>query len=203
MRVSQDSYWESAYDNGKFRHWESGYASPELIALVAAEVLPKNARVLDVGCGGGIDAVFMAQHGFEVIGVDISAAALRIAEKRAEQAHAKVDWRRGNVLELPVDDESVDFVTDRGLFHLIQDTDRPRYASELFRILKNMGRVLIRGASAELSPDRFNPVTEEAIDKYFSTSKFKRGPVLPIALFSVEGALEAEIVLLQKHGSKI
>ncbi len=202
MNVSQNSYWESAYENGEFKHWESGYPSPELIGLVVAEVLPKHARVLDVGCGGGIDAVFMAQSGFKVIGVDISAAALRIAEKRSEQAHVKVDWRRGNVLELPIDNESVDFVTDRGLFHLIEDVDRPRYASELFRVLKNKGRVLIRGASAESAPDRFNPVTEEAIDKYFSASKFRRGPVLPIALFSVEGALDAEIVLLQKHGSK-
>lgn len=113
-----------------------------------------------------------------------------------------MNWRRGNVLELPIDNESVDFVTDRGLFHLIEDVDRPRYSSELFRVLKNKGRALIRGASAESAPDRFNPVTEEAIDKYFSASKFRRGPVLPIALFSVEGALDAEIVLLQKHGSK-
>ena len=200
--MSQGSYWESAYENGEFRHWESGYASPELIALVAAEVLPKHTRVLDMGCGGGIDAVFMARCGFKVKGVDISAAALRIAEKRAEQAHVKVDWRRGNVLELPIDDGSVDFVTDRGLFHLIEDPDRPKYASELFRVLNNGGRAMIRGASAQSAPDRFNPITEEAIDKYFSASRFKRGPVLPIALFSVEGALDAKIVLLQKQGSK-
>ena len=200
--MSQGSYWESAYKNGEYKHWESGYASPELIALVAADVLPKHTRVLDVGCGGGIDSVFLAQCGFKVIGVDISAAALRIAEKRAEQAHVKVDWRRGNVLELSIDDGSVDFVTDRGLFHLIDDADRSRYASELFRVLKNGGRVMVRGASAESASNRFNPITEEAIDKYFSASRFKRGPVLPIALFSVEGALDAKIVMLQKQASK-
>ena len=200
--MSQKSYWESAYENGDFKHWESGYPCPELVVLVAAEVLPRHGSVLDVGCGGGIDAVFMAQCGFKVIGVDQSAAALRIAEKRAEQAHVKVDWRRGNVLELLIEDESIDFVTDRGLFHLIEDADRPKYSSELFRVLKNGGRAMIRGASAQIAPDRFNPITEEAIDKYFSASKYKRGPVLPIALFSVEGALDAKIVMLQKQGSK-
>jgi ubiquinone/menaquinone biosynthesis C-methylase UbiE len=202
MNVSQDSYWKSAYESGEFKHWESGYPSPELVALVAADMIRKNTRVLDVGCGGGIDAVFMAQLGFKVIGVDISATALKIAEKRAEQVHVKVDWRRGSVLELPIDDGSVDFVTDRGLFHLIEDADRSIYSSELLRVLKNKGRALIRGASAQSAPDRFNAVTEEAIDKYFSVSKFKRGPVLPIALFSVEGALDAKIVMLQKQGSK-
>lgn len=144
----------------------------------------------------------MAQCGFKVIGVDISAAALRIAEKRAEEAHVKVEWRRGNVLKLPIDDESIDFVTDRGLFHLIEDADRPRYASELFRVLKNRGCVLIRGASAESAPDRFNPINEEALERFFSAFKFKRGPVLPIPLFSVEGALDARIVMLKKTGPK-
>ena len=41
--------------------------------------------VLDVGCGGGTDAIFMAQSGFRVIGIDISASVLRIAEKRAKK----------------------------------------------------------------------------------------------------------------------
>ena len=63
-----------------------------------------------------------------------------------------------------------------------------------------MGRALIRGASGESPHDQFNPVTEEAIDKYFAHSKFKRGPVLPIPLFSVEGSMDARIVMLQKIG---
>ena len=198
--MSDNDYWENAYENGEYKHWEFSYPSPELIALAAANVPRRNARVLDVGSGGGTDAIFMAQCGFKVTGVDISAAALKIAEKRAEKAHVKVDWLRGNVLELPIEDASIDFITDRGLFHLIEDHDRPRYASELFRVLKNRGRALIRGASGESPHDQFNPVTEEAIDRYFSNSKFKRGPVLPIPLFSVEGSMDARIVMLQKTG---
>ncbi len=198
--MSDNDYWENAYESEEHEHWEFSYPSPELVALAAARVPRRNSRVLDVGCGGGTDAIFMAQCGFRVTGVDISAAALRIAEKRAEEALVEVDWRRGNVLELPIDDESIDFVTDRGLFHLIEDHDRPKYASELFRVLKNRGRALIRGASRESAQDRFNPITEEAIDRHFSASKFKRGPVLPIPLFSVEGFMDARIVMLQKTG---
>ncbi len=160
-------------------------------------MLGRNARVLDVGCGGGIDAIFMAQCGYRVIGVDVSAAALRIAENRAKKAHVKVDWCKGNVLELPIDDESIDFVTDRGLFHLIENCDRTKYASEFFRVLKGKGKALVRGASSELT-ERFSPVTEEAFEKYFPVSKFKRGPVLPIPLFSVAGLIDAKIVMLQK-----
>jgi ubiquinone/menaquinone biosynthesis C-methylase UbiE len=198
--MSDDDYWESAYESGEYKHWEFSYPSPELIALAAANIPLRNARVLDVGSGGGTDAIFMAQCGFRVTGVDISAAALKIAEKRAEKGHVEVDWLRRNVLELPIEDASIDFITDRGLFHLIEDHERPRYASEFFRVLKNRGRALIRGASGESPHDQFNPVTEGAIDRYFSNSKFKRGPVLPIPFFSVEGSMDARIVMLQKRG---
>jgi 2-polyprenyl-3-methyl-5-hydroxy-6-metoxy-1,4-benzoquinol methylase len=118
--MSHNDYWENAYESEEYKHWEFSYPSPELVALAAARVPRRNARVLDVGCGAGTDAIFMAQCGFTVIGIDISAAALRIAEKRAEESIVEVDWRRGNVLELPIDDESIDFVTDRGLFQLIK-----------------------------------------------------------------------------------
>src|SRR5208283_2871130 len=134
--MSDNDYWENAYESGEYKHWEFSYPSPELVALAAANVPRRNARVLDVGSGGGTDAIFMAQQGFRVTGVDISSAALKIAEKRAEKAHVKVDWLKGNVLNLPIGKETIDFITDRGLFHLIENPDRPRYASELFRVLK-------------------------------------------------------------------
>lgn len=83
--MSDSDYWENAYEIGEYKHWEFSYPSPELIALVAVNVPRKNARVLDVGSGGGTDTIFMAQCGFRVTGVDISARALKIAEKRAKK----------------------------------------------------------------------------------------------------------------------
>jgi len=203
--MSDEDYWEDAYESGEYKHWEYEYPSPELVALAAANVPRRNARVLDIGSGGGTDAIFMAQRGFRVTGVDISAAALRIAKKRAEKARVEVDWLRGSVLELPVDGETIDFITDRGLFHLIEDYERARYALEVFRVLKSGGYTLIRGASKEAvdaGHDQFNPITQEAIDKYFPNSKFERGSVLPIPLLSVEGSMDAKIVMLQKKGKK-
>ena len=191
--------WESLYESGDFGHWEPIYPSPELAALVAAGSIRRNARILDVGCGGGLDAIFLAKCGFKVIGLDSSHNALNVAKKRADRARVKVDWCSGSVFELPVESVSIDFVTDRGLFHVIEDVDRSKYASELFRVLKLRGLVLIRGASVESSAkNRFNPVTEEAIDWYFPKVRFKRGPVLPIPLFSPAGAMDSRIVILRK-----
>jgi ubiquinone/menaquinone biosynthesis C-methylase UbiE len=201
--MPEDHRWDLAYQSGEFKHWESDYPSPELAALVAAGVVPKRARILDVGSGGGKDAIFMAQCGFRVVGVDISAAALKIAGKRAEDAHVEVDWRRGSALDLPVEDCSVDLVTDRGLFHHLDEGERTRYAAELFRVLKVRGRALIRGANEVSAPDRFNPITEEAIRKHFPSSRFKKGPVLPMPLYSIVGAMESSIVMLQKSANSL
>ncbi len=52
-----DNYWETAYKSGEYKHWEFKYPSPELTALVAADAIPKNSKILDVGSGGGLDPV--------------------------------------------------------------------------------------------------------------------------------------------------
>ena len=194
-----DAYdWDLAYKNRDFEHWELNCPAPELSALVAAGFFGKRARILDVGCGGGLDSIFLAENGFNVIGVDISSAALKISKKRAAKAHVKVDWRLGSVLELPVEDETIDFVTDRGLFHLVEDRDRPKYSSEVHRVLRLHGRVVLRGASKESAfKDRFNPVTKEAMEKFFS-SKFEIGPVVAFPMFSIVGVMEGKIVVLEK-----
>ena len=197
--MSERETWDSLYDTGNFGHWEPIYPSPELAALIAARVLKKNYKILDAGCGGGLDAIFLAKCGFKVVGVDFSKSALRIAERRSNEAHVEIDWRLGSAFNLPIENETIDFVTDRGLFHVIKDLDRPKYSSELFRVLKFHGLVCIRGASKESSAqNRFNPITEEAIDRYFPKPKFERGPILPIPLFSSAGSMDARIVILKK-----
>ncbi len=197
--MSEVDYWESAYRNGDFKHWEFNYPSPELAGVVATGILEPSGKVLDVGCGGGLDAIFLAKCGFQVIGVDLCAAALKIARKRAAQARVHVAWWRANGFELPIEGASIDFINDRGVFHIIEGRDRAKYASELYRVLKIGGKILIRGSSDK---ERFYPVTERAIDKYFSSTRFQRGPVLPIPLLSVVGAMEARIAVLTKKGRK-
>jgi ubiquinone/menaquinone biosynthesis C-methylase UbiE len=192
--------WESAYRSGVFKHWESDHPSPELVALVAAGLLEASGKVLDVGCGGGLDAIFLAKCGFKVVGIDISATALNIARKRARRAYVSVSWREGNILEMPIADGSTDFINDRGVFHIVEEVDRPQYGAELFRVLKPGGIILIRGAS-EPREEQFNPVTAKAIDKHFPPSRFSRGPVLPLPLMSVAGVMRAKIAVLRKVSS--
>ena len=192
-------FWDSTYQDGEYlNHWDYAYPSQELVALVAAQVPKDGAVCLDVGCGAGRDAVFLAQCGFQVIGVDISDKALVIAEKRAAEAGVNVDWRCGSFLDLPLEDHSVDFINDRGALHLVVEPDRPRFASELRRVLKPGGIMLVRGASEANVEEHFTPITVQAVDRHFSSSTFSRGPVAPITLVSDGGNLPANIVVLRK-----
>lgn len=197
---SVEEFWEQAYASGEFRnHWDYSYPSQELVTFMACNLLPAGETVLDVGCGAGREAIFLAQCGFRPIGVDLSPTALQIAKERASAAGVEVDWRHGNVLELPVEDQSVVFVNDRGCFHKISDEDRPQYAAQIARVLKPGGYLLLRGCRKLDGEVHFHLVNEESIDRYFSDA-FTRGPVVPIQMISDAGGtgLPANLAVLRR-----
>lgn len=94
----------------------------------------------------------------------------------------------------------MDFVNDRGLFHLLDEPERALYSAELFRVLKPGGRILITGAGGEPAKGRFNPVSEKAVDRFFAPPGFKRGPVLAVPLCSAAGVMEGRVAVVQKTG---
>jgi SAM-dependent methyltransferase len=90
----------------------------EIVTGLLERVLEGNS-VLNLCCGSGMDAEFLARSGAEVVGVDISIGALRGAKERAERYGVKYDLVVGDAERLPVQDKSFDiaFVHD-GLHHL-------------------------------------------------------------------------------------
>src|SRR5512142_1709655 len=75
---------------GHFRApWDIG-PREELVTLVETGRIPPG-RAIDLGCGAGANAIFLAQHGFDVTGIDFAPAALELARKRARQAGARVN----------------------------------------------------------------------------------------------------------------
>ena len=99
-------FWEAAYrDTGAPSAF--GQPSEEIQALLPR--LPAGARVLDLGCGDGRNALLLLEHGYDVTAVDVSAAAI---EKLAAQAREP-----GQRLHTAVED--VRELTLRGPFHLV------------------------------------------------------------------------------------
>jgi ubiquinone/menaquinone biosynthesis C-methylase UbiE len=201
MTDSSDAQiWEKTYKSGDYLSlWDYEYPSQELVAAVALQWPKPDGTALDIGCGAGREAIFLAKCGFRVIAVDISTKALDIARRRASDAGVEVDWRQGSFFELPIEDEAVDFINDRGALHLVPEADRPRFAGEVNRVLKSGGSVFLRGAGLDAAEETFTPITAESIDTHFPSATFSRGPVLPITLVSDGGTLDARIVVLQKR----
>jgi SAM-dependent methyltransferase len=86
-------FWEDFYGSGR-RPW-SGRPNALLVDELTQRPLTPG-TVLDLGCGSGADAVWFAEAGWRVVGVDISAAALTLAESAARDAGVadRITWSR-------------------------------------------------------------------------------------------------------------
>ena len=102
-------------------------------------------RVVDVGCGAGIDSLVAAKKvGTEgrVIGVDMTPSMLEKARRAAEEAGLEsVEFREGYAEALPVDDGWADVVISNGVLNLMPDKDAA--LEEMSRVLKPRGRLQI------------------------------------------------------------
>ncbi len=193
------SFWDLAYDSGDhLKHWESPHPALELAAIIAAGLIPPDVRVLDVGCGAGSEAIYLARNGFQVIGVDSSTRAIDLARERAKSAGVEVVFRSADAICLPLDDQSIGFASDRGCFHVIDDDLRPDYARELLRVLKPGASFLLRGARDDCDEEGVFAVDAETIDRYFGRLGFTHGPIVAIDLVAESGSLPSNMVLLKR-----
>jgi 2-polyprenyl-3-methyl-5-hydroxy-6-metoxy-1,4-benzoquinol methylase len=87
--------WEERLSDG--RHAETT-GRPNRVLVAAVEGLPPG-RALDLACGAGRNAVWLAEQGWSVTGVDFSAVGLAAARRLAREHGAEVQWIEADVLE--------------------------------------------------------------------------------------------------------
>jgi SAM-dependent methyltransferase len=105
--AAQAAEWDARYSECGGVRW-SGRPNGRLLAEVAS-LTP--GRALDVGCGEGADAIWLARRGWTVTAIDISDVAVVRAREAAELAGAAVDWVRGDALQTPFPAGSFDLVS--------------------------------------------------------------------------------------------
>ncbi len=151
--------WDKAYQGGGKPGWDTGRPSSELKKLVEEGVL-KPGRVVDLGCGAGTNAIYLAGKGFEVTGIDVAPSGLNQAQERAEKAGVKVRWLLANVLA-PPELEPFDLVFDRGCYHHLRRIDPAGYVETLRRYTRPGSRVLILAGNANENPHWGPPRVKE------------------------------------------
>jgi 2-polyprenyl-3-methyl-5-hydroxy-6-metoxy-1,4-benzoquinol methylase len=139
---------------------------PDLDRALAKHQLSKGAA-LDLGTGPGTQAFVLAQRGFRVTATDISADAIALAQKEAERRGLDIQFAADDVLASHLSSE-FDVVFDRGCFHVLSPSDRPRYVETLAKLVKPRGYFFLKCFS-ELQPGEVGPYrsTPEEIEETF------------------------------------
>lgn len=139
-RPKRSPDWERVYSERSLAQipWNSDKPDKEFTELMESEKIRPRC-VLDVGCGTGTDAIYLASKGANVTAIDISREAIRLAGERAKKARVEVNFIAGDFLEVEFDNERFDFVNDRGCFHVMNPLRREDFAAKVSRVLKEGG----------------------------------------------------------------
>ncbi len=97
--------------------------------------------MLDAGCGTGEHTLLVAERGLDVLGIDISPAAVRLARAKAAQRGLDATFEVGDVLALDRLGRTFATVIDSGVFHIFDDADRVRYVMSLGAVVDPGGVV--------------------------------------------------------------
>ena len=153
--MAEPRNWEERYQSGDLP-WDSGIRSREL-ARVLEEYRIAPGRAVELGCGTGTNAVFLAEQNFEVTGLDLSPTAIEQAKRRAEAAGVIVDFRVADLVRLEIDLEPFDFLFDRGCFHCTRQIDLAGYRETLTRLSRPGTRYLLLTGNANEQNENGGP----------------------------------------------
>jgi cyclopropane fatty-acyl-phospholipid synthase-like methyltransferase len=112
--------------------WDTGISPPELQAYL--ESTPAG-RAIDLGCGTGTNALTMAEHGWQVLGVDLSPIAIRRARVKAASQPNQATFKRMDVARLPGVEGPFDLALDIGCYHSLPAASRGQYRARLEALL--------------------------------------------------------------------
>ena len=158
--------WESAYRNG-VPPWDIGRPQPAIVRLAEEGLIAGD--VIDLGCGTGENALYLASRGLTVVGVDAAPTAIARAHEKARLRGTEATFVVADALALEALERTFDVAIDCGLFHTISDADRVPYERSLQRTLRAGARYVLLCFS-ENQPGDFGPrrVTQAEIRASFA-----------------------------------
>lgn len=121
--------------------WETG-PRRELVDLVrSGRIAP--GRAIDLGSGTGSNAIFLAQHGFDVTGVDFARPAIQKAKQRAAEAGVTAEFVVDDLTDLREVEGPFDFIVDSGTMDDLASKDRDLYVQNLLALTRPGSQYLL------------------------------------------------------------
>jgi SAM-dependent methyltransferase len=129
-------------------------------STISAQDLINNPKILYVGVGGGMELLqfsyFSRQKG-GVIGVDVVDEMLEASKQNFKIAEQENDWfksefvelKKGDALNLPIENESIDIAAQNCLFNIFKTDDLRKALEEMYRVLKPHGRLVMSDPTCE------------------------------------------------------
>ena len=127
--------FDTAYEGAP--PWEIGRPQDDIVRLHGRGGFKGD--VLDLGCGSGSNALFLASKGLNVLGIDRVPAAIEKAKARAAAEGSKAEFQVADALDLKKLGRKFDTILDCGLFHTFSDADRAKYVKSLASAIKARG----------------------------------------------------------------
>jgi methyl halide transferase len=126
--------WDQMYREGT-PPWETGRPAAELIRLVNEGMIHRGSA-LEIGCGTGCNAIYLAKLGFDITAVDNSPTALERARTRAEQCDALLRLVLDDVYVFSENAGSFDLVYEAGFYHFVRRVNLSRYLDMLWHVTR-------------------------------------------------------------------
>ena len=150
---------------------------PEVLVDLIESGVIRPCKAVDLGCGTGNYAIYLAGRGFQVTGIDISPTAIGIARENAKSKGARCDFIAADVLgDLKEVGGTFDFAYDWELLHHIFPEHRTKYVENVSRLLNPNGRYL-SVCFSEKSP------------QFGGSGKYRETPLGTVLYFSSESEL--------------
>ena len=134
--------WNQRYCDGDLP-WDRKSSCPHLAEVLSGLELELPAdnqcpEALEIGCGSGTNAIYMASQGFRVVAVDLAPRAIEMAKVKAKASGAVgIDFKVCDfVKQAAVKPGSINFVYDRGCFHSVDGDDRAMFVQ---RVANSLG----------------------------------------------------------------
>jgi len=170
--MSKETF-EKIYEKPKEVVWTKTEPPKKLRELIENKtILP--CKAIDIACGEGNYSLYLASKGFDVLGIDISENAIKLAEKNASGKDLNIRFKVMDIQELEKLDEKFDFVFELGLLHNLPRELLEGYIEKVSKILNKDGKyvsVHFNLESKKYLSKMFSKENGEGKDTLFSKMK--------------------------------